>query len=142
LVEADAARDESAVDWNAVRLDYESREGTLDQVAARHGITRSQLSWKARSEIWRMRNTAAGSSGGALLKRLYRLLERQIHDLEKMRGPMSEKEAATLGRVAATLEKLMEIDRRKDVKTEPRRESKDLKYLRDKVKRRLAELGR
>ncbi len=130
-------------DWDTIRLESESGEGTVVSICKRHSVSKSSLAFRAKRDLWRMRNKQMGSSGPALLARLYRLLERQIFEMEKTRDLMGDKEAATLGRVAATLEKLMEIERREGQgKPRPKRQSKDLEYLRNKVAKRLEELNR
>jgi hypothetical protein len=52
---------------------------------------------------------------------------------------MSEKEAAALGRVAATLEKLIQIERT-SATNKPKAPSKDLQFLRKKIAERIDEL--
>lgn len=128
------------IDWAVAQADYESGAGTLDAVAKKHGISRGRLLWRARTHLWRPRNKRKGAGGPSLLARMFRLLERQIFQLENETSPMGEKEAAVLGRVAATLEKLMEIERSSVPPKPAKRHSKDLEELRKKVAARFEEL--
>lgn len=130
-----------ARDWAAIRDEYENRIGTLDQLAARHGVTRSAISWRVKRECWRGRNTATGSSAPALKARLLRLIERQLFHLEKETGRMNDRDVAAMGRLAATLEKLMTGEtevRRKSPKQPP----KEMRDLRDKLMARIERLSR
>lgn len=132
-------------DWEAIRAAYESGEDTVMAICRRFGVTRSALAYRARHDLWRMRNKRLGASGPALLARTYRLLERQIHEMEKARDPMGEMETGALHRVAATLEKLMEIERRETAVQKPPaavRPSRDLEYLRAKIAARINDLER
>jgi hypothetical protein len=74
-----------------------------------------------------------------MLGRLFRLLDRHISQLESKGTEMSEKEAAALGRVAATLEKLIQIERT-SATNKPKAPSKDLQFLRKKIAERIDEL--
>lgn len=129
-------------DWTLVRADYEGDVETVDAVAAKHGITKGRLLYQARARGWRPRNRHHGGGAASLLLRLFRLLERQIHQMESEGAPMGEKEAAALGKVAATLEKLIEIERASAPRKAARTQSKDLQTLRKKVAERFAQLSR
>jgi hypothetical protein len=131
-----------ARDWAAIRDEYENRVGTLDQLAARHGVTRSAISWRARRDCWRGRNTATGSSGPALKARLLRLIERQLFHLEKETGRMNDKDIAAMGRLAATLEKLMTGETKVRSKAAPKQPPQEMRDLRDKLMARIERLSR
>jgi hypothetical protein len=137
-----AADDACATDWAVIREAYEGGDETVTEIATRFGVTKSAIAWRVKTQLWRMRNKRIGASGAALLARLYRLLERQIFDMEKEQSPMSEKEAAALGRVANTLDRLMQIERGAAPAKTPKRSSKDLEFLRNKIAKRLDELDR
>jgi len=136
---------ETAPDWEAIRAAYEGGEGTVIAICRRFRVTPSALAYRARRDLWRMRNKRLGASGPALLARTYRLLERQIFEMEKAKDPMGEMETGALHRVAATLEKLMDIERRETAveKRQPAAPpSRDLEYLRAKIAARIDELER
>ena len=128
------------LDWALAQVDYESAAETLDAVAAKYGISKSALLWRAKTRCWRPRNKRKAAGGPSLLARMFRLLERQIFQLESETSPMGEKEAAVLGRVAATLERLMQIERTAVPPKVVKRTSKDLEELRKKVAARFEEL--
>lgn len=130
-------------DWAAVRTEYEGRVGTLEDLARRWGVTKSAISYRAKKGLWRMRNKAVAASGPTLVARIFRLIERQIFQMEAMVTPMGESEAVILGRVATTIERLMEIDDKERTKRPARRaESKDLQEVRKKIAARLDQLNR
>jgi hypothetical protein len=128
--------------WAPIQADYETGSETLDAVVEKYDITKGALMWRAKTHVWRRRNKRMGASGPSLLARLFRLLERQVFQLESETSPMSDKEAAMLGRVAATLEKLMQIENASASPKAPKPHSKDLEELRKKVARRFEELAR
>ena len=129
-------------DWAAVRHDYEHRIGTLDEVAARHGVTRAAISWRVKRQCWRSRNTAIGASGPALKARLLRLIERQLFHLEEETGRMNDKDIAVMGRLAATLEKLMSDETKVRSTPSPRQPGSDMRDLRDRLMARIERLSR
>lgn len=129
-------------DWVAIRHDYENRIGTLDELAARHGVTRSAISWRVKRQCWRSRNTATGASGPALKVRLLRLIERQLFHLEEETGRMSDKDIAVMGRLAATLEKLMSDETKVRSAPPPKQPGNEMRDLRDKLMARIERLSR
>ena len=148
---ADAANAPEGDDAGAVELrpvyrspvqrDYEDGKDTLAAIARRHDITIDALRYRAWKENWLTRNRRLDRSGRALLARVYRLLECQTFHMEVQDGPMSDKDAAALTRVTATLERLMAIERLENGPVQARRPSKDLEALRKKIADRFAELS-
>lgn len=130
------------IDWAAVRHDYENRIGTLEEVAARHGVTRSAISWRVKRQCWRSRNTAPGASGPALKARLLRLIERQLFHLEQETERMSDKDIAVMGRLAATLEKLMSGETKIRNAPAPKPPGSEMRDLRDRLMARIERLSR
>ncbi|HVW94190.1 MAG TPA: hypothetical protein VHB74_16485 [Devosia sp.] len=137
---------QAAVDWDAVRADYESDEGTLDGICLKHGITRSALSYRVRNKLWTPRYRGKGLSRPQIIDRMFRLLERQIIQLEQDMKETGEKEVAVLGKLATTLEKLIEIDKAESGKQPGPAKSpaqhKEMEELRNKLAQRLAQLRR
>jgi hypothetical protein len=130
------------VDWEAVRVEYENSPDTVEQIAARFGVTRSALSWRAKTLFWAKRYRGRGMSRTQVIDRLFRLLERQIIQLESNMKDTGEKEVAVLGRLTATLEKLIEIDKAENEKKSGASPSQhqDMEELRNKIALRLAQL--
>ncbi|HEV7276133.1 MAG TPA: hypothetical protein VGN80_07595 [Devosiaceae bacterium] len=129
-------------DWAVIRVEYENRIGTLEELATRHGVTRAAICWRARRDCWRGRNRAVGSSEPALKVRLLRLIERQLFHLEQETGKMSEKDIAVMGRLAATLEKVMAGETKIRSKAPPRQPPREMRDLRDKLMARIERLSR
>lgn len=113
---------------------------TLDAIADKHGITRSALSWRVKRHLWSMRNRSPATDRGQLIGRMFRVLERQIVQLETQMTKTSDKEVALLGTMARTLEKLMALDgsKTKALSKQPRR---DIQALRNKLAERLDRLN-
>jgi hypothetical protein len=140
---AHASDDEDAVAfWAPIQIDYEAGAESLKAIAAKHGITLSQLTWRARRRLWRPRHLSRRAGGSSLLARLFRLLERQVHQMEQERSPMGEKEAAVLGRVATTLEKLIQLERTAVPPKATKPHTKDLEELRKKIAQRFEEIAK
>jgi hypothetical protein len=130
-------------DWAPIQAAYQETTASLDELAVRFGVTRSSISWRARRHGWIMRNRPAGTSGPALIVRIYRLLERQLVQMERAEGPMSDKDAAILVRIATTVNRLIEVEAKAPRKP-PRNaahESNEMQEIRKTVARRLEQLG-
>jgi hypothetical protein len=131
------------VDWTPIQEAYQETTESLDDLAARFRVSKSAISWRARRNGWIMRNRPAGTSGPALIVRIYRLLERQLVQMERTEGPMSDKDAAILVRIATTVNRLIEVEG-KAPKKPPRNashESSEMQQIRKTVARRLEQLG-
>jgi hypothetical protein len=129
------------IDWQAVRGDYEGRVGTTAEIARRYGISTKTLNTRAVIDGWAMRNIRRTIDRGAIIARMFRVLERQIIQLEKDMTETGEKEVAVLGKLASTLEKLIDID----AAAAPEKaaaQSSDIKELRHKLAQRIAQLKR
>lgn len=134
---------QAGADWAVIQLAYQESAATLPELAAQFGVTKGAISWRARRHGWIMRHRTSGSSGPSLVARIYRLLERQLFQMEKAAGPMSDKDAAILMRVATTVDRLMEVDERTAGKS-PRRtakETSEMQDMRKTIARRLEQLG-
>ncbi len=130
-------------DWDAVRLDYVQGAMTVPEIEDKHGVTRTQLYWRRARENWPRRN-AGHASRATLIKRLMKLLEKQIAELEddmaKPDRTISDKEVALLGNLTRNLEKLTELDRKERGPGKPARNSAEIEVLRKKIAARLSEL--
>ncbi|SFZ85888.1 hypothetical protein SAMN02983003_3060 [Devosia enhydra] len=139
VTEGEAPAPAAAVDWAAVRAEYEAGEELVREIIVRHGITRSQLDWRSRREAWATRQRGVRVDRGAMVGRLFRLLDRQTLAMEKMMSDEPDREMAALGKLVTTLEKLIEIDERTARKA-PRRQSVDAEGLRRKLAERIDRL--
>jgi hypothetical protein len=139
--DVDDTDEEPSVDWAAVRAEYETGEETLAVIAARHGITPSALSWRAKKQLWLSRYRTGNVDRPQIIKRMFRVLELQVLALEGNMEKTGEKEVAVLGKLASTLEKLIDIDNAATA-VKPRAQRKDIEELRNKLAQRIAQLKR
>jgi hypothetical protein len=105
----------SGPDWKAIRADYEDGL-VLSILYVKHGISSSQLSGRINKEAWPRRNRSRVVDRPLIITRMFRVLERQVIDLEMEMSDMArsgtrsgDKEVALLGKLAGTLGKLMEF---------------------------------
>jgi hypothetical protein len=140
--DVDDTEEEPSVDWAAVRAEYETGEETLAVIAARHGITPSALSWRAKKQLWLSRYRTGNVDRPQIIKRMFRVLELQVLALEGNMEKTGEKEVAVLGKLASTLEKLIDIDNAATAAARPRAQRKDIEELRNKLAQRIAQLKR
>jgi hypothetical protein len=129
------------IDWQAVRGDYEGRVGTIAEIARRYGISTKTLNTRAVIDGWAMRNIRRTIDRGAIIARMFRVLERQIIQLEKDMTQTGDKEVSVLGKLASTLEKLIDIDTANKPQ-QPTAQVEDMKELRNKLAQRIAQLKR
>lgn len=130
-------------DWNEIRTAYEQSDETLMDMAKRFGVARSSISQHVRDDGWLRRHKATAVDARLLIRRMYRLVERVLVRMERAEEPMNEKEAGVLNRMAATLERLMEIEAR--IPQPPARgvvkETAEMQQIRKTIARRLEQLG-
>lgn len=129
------------VDLDALRADYEggTERGTTAEIARRHHISTRTLQTRVEELGWVRRNQRHLVDRGAIIARMFRVLERQVVLMERDMKQPGEKEVAVLGKLASTLEKLIDIDNaaRPDKPAAPR---KDIADLRNKLAQRIAQL--
>lgn len=102
----------AAVDWGAVRRDYEAGDLRIALIARRHGITDCQIRYRREREGWYVRK-ARTVEPEALVMRMLILFERQVKRLDgemKDKDSSAEKSVALLNTMARTLEKLLELE--------------------------------
>jgi uncharacterized membrane protein YgaE (UPF0421/DUF939 family) len=126
------------VDWLAIRIAYEARDCTEEELRRQHGVTEGQIRYRREKENWVKRSTRK-IERGTLITRMMSVLARQVSILERQMNGQIDKEAALLGTMTKTLEKLMELERA-DAAQRP--SQKDLTELRAKVAKRIEQLTR
>lgn len=131
----------SEPDWNAIRADYEGTEATVADICASHGVARAQFYRMRAASAWRLRKSHAPKDRPAIIARMFRVFERQLENLEGDMKTTGEKEAAILGKLASTLEKLIEIDNTEGRKPQ-QKQSRDIETLRAKLAERIDQLTR
>ena len=125
------------VDWAAVQLDYEQRNGSLSEICVRYRITEAQLRFRRERHGWNMRNDWS-LRVGPLLNRMMRVLDGQVRTLEKQMTETVGKNADLLGTMTKTLEKLIELDAAQQAKRPAKR--KDMSDIRNKLAARIEQL--
>lgn len=133
------ARKRTPADWGVIRLDYEGEGQTIREIAAHHHVSTRSLYKHAAEEGWRRRNAHRQVDRSAIITRMFRVLERQIISLDNNMKQTGEKEVAVLGKLASTLEKLIDIDNAA-APPNPVVQQHDMKELRHKLARRIAQL--
>ena len=129
------------VDWQAVRADYESRLGTVKGICASYRTTVSALTWRKNKEHWTPRRDRRSGDRQAIIARMFRLLLRHVKQLEGQSVTQTgEKEVAVLGKLASTLEKLIDIDDAAAAPPRPAVQQQDMKELRHRLAIRIAQL--
>jgi hypothetical protein len=134
-MEEDAQRRQ--VDWAAVQLDYEQSNGSLKAVCERHKISEAQLRHRRERHGWHLRNDW-GLRLGPLINRMLRVLDGQVRELEKHMTEAVDKNAALLGTMTKTLEKLIELDEGQRARKPPKQ--KEVSDLRNKLAARIEQL--
>jgi hypothetical protein len=126
--------------WDAVRKDFESDGLTDAGLCRKHNVDHDELWQHARKNKWRTEHRENGLDRIILIRLLFGLLERHIQKLEKVEmTEVSEKEAAVLGKLVSTMDKLIEIEGRTGRTTGPR-ETREMQDLRNKLARRIDRL--
>jgi hypothetical protein len=123
----------------AIHADYDDRSFSVGEVCTRNEVSRAQLYWLVRSLDWRRRSPKAVDKHD-LTQRLLRLLEDQVRKLEKTMMDNEKEQSAVLGKLSATLDRLIATDRATAPRRRPARESKLIEEIRQKVAERLAQL--
>ncbi len=102
--------------WVRIRADYDDGM-LLAQLYVKHSISSSQLSARINKDAWPRRNRSRVVDRSMIITRMFRVLERQVVDLELEMSQMArsgtrsgDREVVLLGKLASTLGKLMEFD--------------------------------
>ena len=128
------------LDWTPVRAVYEMDLSTLNALCHHYGISREALLARATRNRWN--DERRTNDDLKLLDRLMWAVERLIDRMGQIELQDSDgsKEAAALGRLVTTLDKMIELRERKIAKPELQ-PSAEMVELRKRIDRRLKELG-
>jgi hypothetical protein len=129
------------VDLDAARADYEAGGLKLPEIAEKYRISQSALHRLTVAGRWVPRAPRRVDPND-LVMRMLDVLGTQLGILEKadMKDKNVAAEAAVLGRLATTLDKLIEM-KRAEAKRQPRAQSNEMAALREKIAERIAELN-
>lgn len=112
----------------------------MAEVAARHGISESTVVRLARRHGWRQRQPRRIDQHD-MIERLFRLLDRKVSELENSVTQGDTDQAAVLGRLVTTLDKLIAIKDAQAAKSAPRRSNKAMTALRAQIADRIAQFA-
>lgn len=130
-------------DWDAVRVDYLAGEMVLDDIAHKHGITKSALNWRRVHHGWPLRHPGPHNRGRSpLIARMFRVLERQLNLLDANMTEAGPTEVQMLGNMVRTLDKLMDLDKSTDKTTRSPKVSREIASMRQLLAERIVELER
>jgi uncharacterized protein YjcR len=127
-------------DWAAIKSDYEAGGMTVTAVAEKHGVAIAALHAERKRAGWTLRRIVSTTNRTSLIGRMFRLLDRQITQLEETMAKSGDKEVAVLGNLARTLEKLIEIEDAEKPKRSTKAHSKDMQDIRRKLEKRIDDL--
>jgi len=131
--QATTARTE-APDWDAIRLDYESRAFLPKDICRRYAVTDSQLRYRREREGW-VGSRARVVRSSDLINRLFKILNKQVRLLENAVKDPIDKQVGALSATVKTFEKLVELSAaERNVKPV---DKKDMRNLRDKLAKRI-----
>lgn len=112
---AELGDEAGGLDEAGLRADYDAGM-TYVQLHAKYGVSSSQISWRVTTQGWPRRNRSRVVDRPLIITRMFRVLERQVIDLEMEMSDMArsgtrsgDREVALLGKLAGTLGKLMEF---------------------------------
>lgn len=137
-----------APDWAAVKRAWKAGKLKPKEIAEAFGTTHQKIAAKARAEKWDEEKAKAPPVSTAnLMKRLRKLLQRQIGEIETREeetqsAQARERDARTLSSLSRTMEKLIEIEREREAMRRAKAKDgpEDGDALRAELERRLARL--
>ncbi|UJW85510.1 hypothetical protein [Devosia sp. SL43] len=129
-------------DWASIRHAYENGDGTIKQICERFGVTKGSLEHRQRVDRWIPRLTTNANNQSVLLARLFAVLEAQVTKLSNTKGEtLGDKEANQLSEMIKNFDKLSTIEAADTSKGGPA-QKKDMRDLRDKLAKRIAQFKR
>ena len=126
--------------WERVGIDYAANELTILQLLAKHELTKGEFDYARAQLKWGRRKTPQVNRK-LIIKRLFRLLDRMLEQLEADMTTTGEKEVTILGRLVQSMGKLIEIEAATNIEATPR-QTKDMHDIRRKLVERIEELKR
>lgn len=134
--------------WQRIRVDYDAGMPHAE-MRAKHGVTSSQISWRVTTGMWPRRSRSRVVDRPMIITRMFRVLEKQVMDLEMEMADMTknatrsgDKEVVLLGKLASTLDKLMDLDTRAGDGRRTQKRTKDMQDIHHKLIARIEQLKR
>jgi hypothetical protein len=126
------------VDWDGARREYEAATSSKGSLARKYGTTVGELDAKAKANRWSDARRSASTDRIILIDRLLGVLELQVEHMETTKmTPSGEREAAVLGRLTATLGKLIALANGEARGTASEFETAEMRDIRQKLAKRI-----
>jgi len=142
------------MDWLKIREVYEAGEDTIRAICTVYRIHPATLYKIARAQGWKLRTNGRLKRANpqkakqnqpdrqTLIDRLYKAFDRQMGEFEAHSNAagddgVTEKDARTLGSLARTLEKLIELKQETEGADDNQNKGVDIERLREELARRL-----
>lgn len=130
-------------DWDAVRAEYEAGKVPISEIAARHGVSRSGINARVKAKGWQMRKPTVGhTQRTTLIRRMFRVLERQLNLLDEEMTSVSNTEVTMLGNLVRSLDKLIDLDNAERKIEKTKRPSAEMAAIKQRLAERMAEIER
>jgi hypothetical protein len=128
-------------DWSTIRAEYENSATPITELAQAHGVTLPELRRMRQRERWQRRNVhVGGAAHEALIGQLFGLFENQLVQLGDLVDEEHEPQVLALGRMAQTLERLIELDIAHRATQRSKPSNPQLEEIRKRLSRRIYEL--
>lgn len=131
----------TAPDWLSIRAEYESGEGTVQEICDRHGIEQWQINYQMKREDW-PRRVPRQPKRADLIRKMTDLIDTKVTEL--IENPLGdiEKEAKLLGTLTQSLNKLIELENaeHKARKETGEKTTPDYRHLRERLARRIQKI--
>jgi hypothetical protein len=132
--------DRPPVYWAAVGYDYLETDISGSQLLLKHDLTQGEFN-HARTKYGWSRRTVGPADRGHIIRRLFRLADRMLANLEQEMTTTGDKEVAVLGRLVQSVAKLIDLETAAGADGTPK-QSKELLDIRGKLVARIEELKR
>jgi transposase-like protein len=129
-------------DWAAIQRAYETGQLSIQAICRHYNIPKSTLYTAVHQRGWTMRKALPPAGRGALIDRLFRVLDRQITTLETTMTKNGDKEVSLLGNLAKTLEKLIEIEDRERKGRKTPQNSREMAELQSRIAQRIDRISK
>lgn len=123
--------------WATIRARYIAGEVTLNDLAARYGVTVEAILERALRCKWEGGPRADELDRRILIRRLTWALEQRVTALIDSEREATDKDAVLLANLTRTLEKLIELDKQEGGSHEPEQESAEMRDIRLKLEKRI-----
>lgn len=124
-----------------IRVDYEGDELLIKLICEKWEISRSMLRSLVILHGWRQRHPRRIDPRD-VVGRLFRLLDAQIRELEKDMTKAGAGEAAVLGKLVTTLEKLISIKKGQTIVPQTPRQTKEMSDIKARLVEQIEQLKR